>query len=306
MTIELASGDLGLKLDPAHGAEIIDLTDLRSGVQLLGHPPFAPREPLGGDLDEETWTARYRGGWQLLAPNAGNECMVDGVRHGFHGRASVDPWRLVVCEQARAVLRWSGHGLELTRVVELAGDTVTVGLSWTASSAPAPLIAVEHIVIGRALLSGGCEIRADAAAHELSESEGPLKPAGDLPRWPRVLTFAGEVNESGVRRGLEPERVAFSALTDWTTGTAALANDGLGVRLDLSWDRAKLGAAWLWEEIRSSGGIWGNSTELLGFEPASVPHSLGLARAIEAGQALWAKPGERDGYQLTMRVRQDV
>jgi hypothetical protein len=34
--IELACGDLGLKLDPAHGAEIVGLTDLRSGVQLLG------------------------------------------------------------------------------------------------------------------------------------------------------------------------------------------------------------------------------------------------------------------------------
>lgn len=301
--IELSSRELSLKLDPAHGAEILELTDLRTGLQLLGRPLFEPSAPVSGDLDEASWTASYRGGWQLLAPNAGNACVVDGVTHGFHGRASVDPWSVVSCSGSRAELRWSGHGLELTRAIELNDDAVNVELSWTALSSPAPLIAVEHIVIGQAMLQSGCEIRADAAAHELSESSGPVQPPKRLPRWPTMLSQGGKLSDSGTVRRLDPERAGLAVLTGWAEGAATLASPGVGVQLELRWDPSKLGAAWLWEEIRESGGIWGGRTELLGFEVASVPHSLGLACATDAGQAWWARAGEHDGYEFALHVR---
>ena len=66
------------------------------------HGPPAPRPAAlrvrasrsAGDLDETAWTARYRGGWQLALPNAGTACEVGGSDHGFHGRASNDPWQV--------------------------------------------------------------------------------------------------------------------------------------------------------------------------------------------------------------------
>jgi hypothetical protein len=305
--IELRSPDLLVELDPDHGAEITELTDLRSGLALLGHPPFEPEPPCSGDLDELSWTARYRGGWQILAPNAGNSCDVGGVRHGFHGRASVDRWELISHETDRAVLRWLGHGLELTRVVSLTGDTVAVELSWTATTDAAPLIAVEHIVFGRTLLEPACEIAAvadavaDAVAYELSETDGPLRPPPDLARWPALHRRDGRVEVSG-ERSLEQPRASLATVTGWSMGQADLTNRHAGVAIQLEWDAAKLGAVWLWEEVRASGGLWGTNTELLGFEPASVPHSLGLARAIAEGQAWWARPGEHDRYRLTLRV----
>ena len=61
--IVLRSARLIARLDPAHGGEILDLIDLSSGRQLLGRPPFASSLPIDGDIDEEGWTARYRGGW---------------------------------------------------------------------------------------------------------------------------------------------------------------------------------------------------------------------------------------------------
>ncbi len=61
---------------PAHGGEILDLVDLRTGRQLLGRPPFGSNLPiLGGDLDEDdAGRESYRGGWQTVLPNAGNAC----------------------------------------------------------------------------------------------------------------------------------------------------------------------------------------------------------------------------------------
>jgi hypothetical protein len=91
----LRSDDVLARVDPGHGAEVLDLVDLRSGRQLLGRPPFGSEPPAPGDLDERAWTAAWRGGWQGCLPNAGSACTVDGVRHGFHGRASNDPWTLL-------------------------------------------------------------------------------------------------------------------------------------------------------------------------------------------------------------------
>jgi hypothetical protein len=60
--IVLRSGELLIRLDPRHGGEVLDLVDLGTGRQLLGRPPFLSLEPLGGELDENAWTDRYRGG----------------------------------------------------------------------------------------------------------------------------------------------------------------------------------------------------------------------------------------------------
>ena len=69
--ITLQSPELLVRLDPAHGGEMLDLIDLSSGRQLLGRPPFGCEPILDGDLDEDRWTQSYRGGWQTLSPNAG-------------------------------------------------------------------------------------------------------------------------------------------------------------------------------------------------------------------------------------------
>src|SRR4051795_11883479 len=96
--ITLESNDLVLRVDPGHGAEILDLVDVRTGRQLLGRPPFGSEPVLGGDLDEERWTQSYRGGGETVLPQAGNSGPNETGLHGFHGRASNDPWQVV--EQA--------------------------------------------------------------------------------------------------------------------------------------------------------------------------------------------------------------
>ena len=105
--IVLQDDRLLVRLDPAHGGEILDLVDLTTGRQLLGRPPFGSYLPRPGDLDEETWTASYRGGWQLVTPSAGTPSTVAGTWHGFHGRASNDPWEVLESagREAAALIR---------------------------------------------------------------------------------------------------------------------------------------------------------------------------------------------------------
>jgi len=144
----LQSERLLVRVDARHGGELLDLVDLATGRQLLGRPPFASAERLGGDLDEETWTERYRGGWQLVTPNAGNPCDVGDEHHGFHGRASNDPWDVVEADGMHAVLGWQGHGLEVTRRVALDGDALVVEPEWRALAPNVPLVAVDGHPIG--------------------------------------------------------------------------------------------------------------------------------------------------------------
>ncbi len=300
--IALASDDLAVALDPAHGGEILSVVPRALGADVLGHPPFAPAPPLGGDLDETTWTARYRGGWQLAAPNAGPACEVDGTHYGFHGRASVDPWEVVESGPVHAVLTWSGHGVALRRHVRVEGLSVTAELEWTAAGPrAAPLIAVEHVAVGPVLLDPEVQIVAEADARELSETEGPCEPGDQTCRWPRLGLLDGGVEDAG-RWPFTVARGRFAGLSGFTDGVAEIRNPARDVGLRLEWDAVTLPAAWLWHEVRASAGVWDRRTELLGFEPAAVPHAHGLAAAVAADQALWARPGRRDGYRMSLTV----
>ena len=59
---------------------------------------------------------------------------------------------------------------------------------------------------------------------------------------------------------------------------------------------------WIWHEARAYGGPWRGQAELLAIEPTSVPHPLGLAAAIEHGQALELGAGETAAHELRLAV----
>lgn len=298
--IVLRSSALLVRLDPRHGGEILDLVDLRSGRQLLGRPAFGSAEPLGGDLDEETWSRSYRGGWQVVLPNAGAECVVGGERHGFHGRASNDPWEVVSADERSALLRWRGHGLEVERRLALEDGTLQVSVEARALER-APLVALEHVSLGLEVIEPEVEIELPAGlAYELSEAEGPAGRPDGARRWPEVLLLDGSV-ERADRWPLERERSRYLVVTDLPEGRAAVRNTARGAGLELTWDADWLRHLWIWHEVRTYDGPWRQQAEILVVEPTSVPHGLGLAAAIEHGQALWLDPGETAGYRLTAR-----
>ena len=297
----LRSAELLVRLDPRHGGELLDLVDLETGRQLLGRPPFSSAEPLPGDLDEETWTARYRGGWQLAAPNAGSACEVDGAQHGFHGRASNDPWAVASASESSCVLAWSGHGLRIERRLELDRGVLEVSVEVTGVVAQAPLVALEHIALGPELFDPEVSIELPAGrAYEMSESEGPLQPPADAPLWPDALLLDGS-RERCDRWSVATPRSRLLAVAELPEGRAVVRNVATGQGLELVWEDDWLRHLWLWHEVRSYGGPWRGVAEVLVVEPASVPHSLGLAAAVEQGQARRLERDETVAYRLTAR-----
>jgi len=300
--IVIRSAELLVRIDPRHGGEILDFVDLRTGRQLLGRPPFSSGEPLAGDLDEETWTAAYRGGWQLLVPNAGNPCTVAGDRHGFHGRGSNDPWRVLTANETSATLSWSGHGLEVERRLSVEEAALAVTTEIRAPNEPAPFLTVEHVSLGLEVLDPEVSIDVPGGvAFELSESDGPPEPPAGATAWPEVLLLDGATERAG-RWPLERERSRLLCVTDLREGRVAIRNGARRGGIELSWDLEILPHMWIWHELRRYGGPWRGQAEILVVEPASVPHTLGLATAIEHDQARWLEPGESCSYRLVARA----
>jgi hypothetical protein len=208
---------------------------------------------------------------------------------------------LLAHDERAATLRWRGHGLELRRRIEVTGRTVTAEVEWTAQNHRTPLVVLEHICFGPELLEPALEILARARAHEMSEQDGPVEAPGDAAAWPVSRLLDGGTEVAGRWPHVVP-RARLTALTGWTRGRAELRNSSDTTSVRLEWDSSRLGAVWVWHEARASGGPWRRQAELLGFEPASVPHCLGLAEAIRHGQAWWAVPGRQDRYRLAITV----
>ena len=93
--IILRSDALAVTIDETMGGELRQIEF--GGTPLLAAyewdtPVPATRSRSYGDLRLD-WLSEYRGGWQFLVPNAGAECVVDGVPLPFHGewsRTAVD------------------------------------------------------------------------------------------------------------------------------------------------------------------------------------------------------------------------
>jgi hypothetical protein len=289
--VVLRSDRLLLRLDPAHGAEILDLIELEHGRQLLGRPPFSTAGPRAGDLPEDVWTRSYRGGWQTVLPNAGNPCDVDGEQHGFHGRASNDPWELISRESDHAVLAWEGHGLRVRKRISV-DVAVRVDYEIEATRREAPLVAVEHLSVGTELLEPDVQLDfPGAVAYELDERVGPVSPPDGCASWPEATLLDGS-RERVDGWDASRERSRLVVLNGVAEGWAAVRNPRRDQGLALAWDIGFFPHCWMWQENRSTAGVWRALTELLVVEPATVPHTLGLERAIANGQQRVVREGE--------------
>jgi hypothetical protein len=296
----MRSEDLLARVDPAHGAEVLDLVELRHGRQLLGRPPFGSEPPQGGDLEEDPWTAAWRGGWQGCLPNAGSACAVDGIRHGFHGRASNDPWQVLEADDASCRVRWQGHGLSAERRMELS-DALRIKTEVESRESGVPLVALEHLALGLEVIEPTVELELpEGPAWELDESLGPVIPPAGAPRFPGILLDTGGM-ERVDRWRLSDDRGRVFVIGDVPEGCAVARNGARDHGVAVTWSVDALPHLVVWHEARASGGVWRHATELLCIEPCSVPHLLGLRSALDAGQALRLEERQTVAWEMAVR-----
>jgi hypothetical protein len=276
-------------VDPAHGGEVLELIG-PSGARPLGRPPFGPLAPLEGELDEDAWTDRYRGGWQLAAPNAGNASWVAGVEHGFHGGVSTVPWTIAARSSDSVDLALEHGPLRFERRLAIRDGALRAETRIASLAGPRPVIVVEHVACGASVLSPAFDLEVSPGrAFELDERAGPATPPAAAPTFPGVLLCDGGLEDAS-SWPIERPRARMFVVSHVAQGLAEVRNSSTGEGLRLRWDESVLPHLWVWHEARVAGGRWRGAAELLGIEPAMVPHGLGLAEAIASGQARTVGP----------------
>jgi hypothetical protein len=280
VAIALRDGELSLTIAPERGAEVRSL--VTGGSELLYQAPWSPEPLPPHPVAAVPWERAWRGGWQLLWPNAGTPCTVDGVEHGFHGACSVAEFAVVECEAARAVLRCELGGLACERGFELSGGRVrATARIRNESSGAIPLIVVEHLILGGALAAEGTRIEL-AGGHAIAQAwDGtPVLPGAP---WPAC---------DGEDLSVLPATTSrFAVVRDLAAAAIGVAAPD-GTTLRIGFDAVAFPHLWLWEErFGATVEPWLGRGECLAVEPSSVPSTDGLAGASERGEATVLAPG---------------
>lgn len=281
--VRLAAGGMTALVLPDEGGVIVDAR--------LGGRPFLAATPWASSVaassepapDEATWVSRWRGGWQVCLPSAGQPDPSD-PRQGFHGAASQAPWTVTEGSGSHVVLTWrDADGLEAERAVLLRDGLIEVRTSLrNAGPATRAVSVAEHLILGGDVLAGPLELATNAGAVQPLDYDG--LPAGSPVPWP--------ADRWDVVDAHTPARVA--GLVDARRVTATAPH----VEVAVAWHG--LPHALLWEELgASTGHPWNGGVQALGIEPSSVPHGAGTGH----GDARPLDPGESLAWETELEVR---
>jgi hypothetical protein len=305
--IELESGSLRVVVDTGRGGDIV-FVGSPGGPNALFHEAWDTPLPAGrsttygsGTLD---WLSHYRGGWQVMFPNAGAECTVDGLPHPVHGEVSSAPAEVVEASHDHVVIRSATRlPLHLERRISLAADRPVIRVEErieNESDRAMPYAWGHHPAIAatpgmRIDLPAG-PLHVDAG---LDEPDADLEP-GAVGTWPEAALRKGGMAAMDRVPDAVVERVCY--LPDRPAGWAAVREPATGHGVGLAWDLEAFPHLWLWEQINGTRFPFYGRARLVGIEPVSCWPGDGLARAIERGQARTIGPHRSQTGWVTLSL----
>lgn len=306
--IAIENEAIRVSIAPQVGGTITEIVHRPSGLSVLGRVPWDPVAlPIASFAarDEIEWLTRYSGGWPLLFPNGGDACTVDGTFHGFHGEASIAPWRweASACE-LRLARRFYTVPVEMERVLSLEDDSLVVGETIRMrGGAPIEVMWGHHPTFGSDLLDGPFEITAGGGMVTVDDAydpaANPLRP-GVAGRWPTVEGKSGPF-DLGHPAG---KMAALAYLHDLDSAWLAIRRTDNAVAVQLSWDKRRFPCAWLWFELGGTPEApWHGRGRLIGLEPNTTMPANGLATARRRGaNLLRLHPGDEVATELRLKV----
>lgn len=308
--ISLASNTLSLTLNPEVGGTITEIRHAPSGLSVLGSVPWdAQTGPLASFAarDEAEWLTRYTGGWPLLFPNGGDACQFGNAFHGFHGEASISPWRASVSGDAVSLeRRFFTVPVAMRRRISLSGGQVLVEEEVEMlGEQPIEVMWAHHPTFGSDLLAGPIEITSGAkrvtADDAFDPPASPLLPGGSG----TLAAMPGKLGQADLAHPAAP-LAAVLYLEAFDTAWAAIRRLDDAIAVQLSWDAARFPCAWLWYELKGTADApWHSRAMLIGIEPSTTMPAYGLAQAqAKGGRLLRLEPGSRHRAWLRLRVFQ--
>jgi len=231
------------------GARIASILETATGTEFLlqvdGRDIEDPESPPAVDSNRR-WHERYAGGWHPLLPHAGDDRIVDGVAHPFHGEAAWRRWRTVALDDGSCTLEVALRTvpLVLRRRTEATDDGVRVQQRLqNTSGGDVAVTWTEH----------------PAFAEVLAGPDAALSVAGS----PVDVHFPSPDEGHG----------GFRSVPVGATGVARLRGGGWDAVL--AWDPVRFPQLHVWQEHRFTAGFpWWGATSTIALEPASRPYEV--------------------------------
>jgi hypothetical protein len=314
-SVVLENDDLQVAVLPDKGAEIHQLVDRQTGIDVLFNGPWGLRppgaEPLPGS-GEDKFMWNYAGGWQELFPSVNESCVYRGRRLPFHGEVASLAWEYEVVADSGsevAVRFWTRTkqtSFLLERVMRLrdgAADLSFGGTVTNEGTAASHFVWGQHCVIGPPFLEAGCQLEIPArtivTSPELWEPETARLEPGRREPWPYApLRTGGHVDLRDIP-GAETGSHDDLYVTDLDDGWLEVSNPRLELTFRLEWDAELFGWIVLWQPFGGAIAPPLTGSYALGVEPWTS--MLSLERAVNAGQATELAAGER--LSTTVRAR---
>ncbi|WP_164479236.1 DUF4432 family protein [Nakamurella antarctica] len=301
-TLDLSTADLFVAIDPQRGADILSLTDRRTGVDVLFRTPWRERADAIRDGQQPStfdtkagWLEQYRGGWQTLAPNAGDPRQVHGAPLAFHGEASVAAWSVddKTEHTARLHVELFSVPVRIDRTIRLTGPTISIIDTLTNLSTTAlEFDYSHHPAFGGAFLDGTCRIETGARRFTSDEQTTSIRNPGSEHQWPYAVATSGDRLDLREIPAPGSPRELFGWLHDFQAHWASITNLDLDLTARIEWDGELLPYAWLWQELNASDEFpWYKRARAVAIEPASMQTS---------------GPGRRSVLRLGANVRVEI
>jgi hypothetical protein len=309
----LESDAVSVAVLPERGAELVELVDRATGVDVLFKAPWGlapPGAPPREGSDGHAFLERYAGGWQELFPSVNGPCELVGRTIPFHGEVASVAWdeevvsaggdELAVAYEVRSRLL----PLRLRRVMRLrAGERALVLEERVTNEggSTARFVWGHHCVVGPPLVAAGARLEAPAGTivtiPDLWEDTARLEP-GQRSAWPHArLRDGGTVDLRDVP-GEEAGSHDDVYLTDLREGWVAVANASLGLRFRLRFDASLFRWIISWQPYGGARAMPLAGSYAVGIEPWTT--RLDLCEAVEKGEAVELRPGE--SLETTLRA----
>jgi hypothetical protein len=276
------------------GADIYALIDRGTGVDVLFKSPWGARQPSAWSETStslERWISSYTGGWQLLLPNGGHECVEQNVTWGFHGEAAMVPWTIVDQSSDTLTVETSliTSPLRIRRELSVSGRVLHIREVVTNESPQGvEVMWSHHPAFGAPFLDASCILSVGClTVHADDAAPGTLLSPDSVHDWPMVTSITGDtVDLRAIPDPSEP-RAVLAYLKDFTAGFFAITNPTLGLGVGIRWPLEVFDKAWLWQEIHSGEGFpWYQRAYVVAVEPASTIPGQGIAAARSKGESL--------------------
>lgn len=242
-----------------------------NGQNFLAKTPWTVSPCNTPAPDEKCWVSRWRGGWQLCAPNTGS-ADAETERAAFHGAASQANWNIVEQTETTLTLSWmDAEGeIELVREWSFNGDS-SVSVQTTATNksiGKKPVGFAEHLILGSRFLQ---PVQQGSVAKLTLCPESKILDL-DYSGAPTSLVFeSAATNKDFTELSASQPAKVFVVSGSKVKSISVQVADWVA---KVDWQG--LDHALVWQEFgTSTEAPWNSEVFALGIEPTNVPHGLG-------------------------------